>query len=69
MAIYTLEAYWPNVVMEPHRQRSAHLADALEQALKLMHTGKHTIITVSTPDRLELIRLWGQPMPNGKQWP
>jgi hypothetical protein len=69
LVIYTIEAYWPNATTEPHRQRSAHLADALEQALALMYTHKHTTITVRTPDALELIRLWGQPMPNGKDWP
>jgi hypothetical protein len=69
LVIYTIEAYWPNATTEPYRQHSSHLADALEQALKLMHTGKHTTITVRTPDCLELIRLWGQPMPGGKNWP
>lgn len=67
--IYTIEAYWPNSMEEPLRKHSAHLADAIEQALALMYGGKHTTITVRTPDHLELIRLWGQPMPNGKRWP
>jgi hypothetical protein len=67
--IYTIEAYYPNAAVDPLRSHSGHLADALEQALKLMYTHKHTTITVRTPDALELIRLWGQPPDEGKQWP
>ena len=67
--IYTIEAYWPNAATEPLRRHSAHLADALEQALALMYGHEHTTISVTTPDRLELIRLWGQPGPDGRDWP
>lgn len=66
--IYTVKAYWSNSIMDPEVKRCAHLADALDWALALMRSHKHTRISVLVDD-LELARLWGQPMPNGQDWP
>ena len=66
---YTIRAWWPNSTVDPETKYTAHLADALDWALALMRSHKHTTIHVTTPDRLELVKLWGQPMPNGKNWP
>lgn len=67
--IYTISAWWPNSTMNPVTAHSAHLADALDKALAFMHTGSHTTISVTTPESLELIRLWGQPPSPGREWP
>lgn len=67
--IYFLKAYYPNTTTEPYTKRYAHLAEAINDSLTLMYSQKHTTIQVTTLDYLELIRLWGQPMPNGDMWP
>lgn len=66
--IYKIKAYWPDSRSEPATHYAAHFADALEQALGLMRTHRHTTILVLI-DALELVRLWGQPMANGDNWP
>lgn len=67
---YKITAYWPNSRIDPLVKRVAHLAEALDVALDLMAGKQHTTITVSvtTPDLLELARLWGQPPLEG-EWP
>ena len=67
--MYEVIAYWPNAVVDPLREYRAHFADALDRAIKLRQSYEHTTISVRTPDCLELVRLWGQPMPDGKDWP
>jgi len=67
--IYTIRAAWPNAAADPYVMHVPHVAEGLDCALRLAATGKHTTISVLTPDGLELIRLWGQPMPNGQPWP
>lgn len=67
--IYTVRAYWPNVTIDPVTHRCAHFADAFDLALSLMATCKHTTISISTPEALELVRLWGQPPLEGGDWP
>lgn len=66
---YKILAYWPNARTEPLIEYVPHFATALDRSLKLMRTGQHMTISVLTRDGLELIRLWGQPMPDGKDWP
>jgi hypothetical protein len=67
--IYTIRAWRPNATMEPLTLYRAHLANALDEALTLHASHLYTTISVTTPDSLELIKLWGQPMPDGKDWP
>jgi hypothetical protein len=68
--IYTVRAYWPDAIREPAEGRFARLADAVNWALALMRGHEHTTISVLVTDAsMELVRLWGQPMPDGKDWP
>lgn len=66
--MYTGRAYWPNCTMDPETKRFAHLADAINWVFEQMAGHDHTTIEV-TADALSLIRVWGQPMPNGQDWP
>ena len=66
--IYKITAYWPNSRTDPLVKRVAHLAEALDVALDLMAGKQYMTISVTTPDGLELIRLWGQPPFEG-EWP
>lgn len=67
--MYTLEAYWPNARVDPLHRETGMLEAAISEALRLMRSGDYTTITVRTPDRLELVRLWGQPPSPGEVWP
>jgi hypothetical protein len=57
---YKIEAYWPDARSAPEVRYTAHLADALDRAIQLAYSGKHTTIRVITPDALEVIKMWGQ---------
>lgn len=57
--IYTIRAYWPNCTMDPYVKRVAHLAEAVDEVIRLAQTGKHTTISCVV-DALEVLRMWGQ---------
>jgi hypothetical protein len=57
--VYTIRAYWPNAAWEPHIAYAAHLADALNEVIRLARGGKHTTIKC-TVDSTVVITMWGQ---------
>jgi hypothetical protein len=67
--MYEIRAWWPDSRAEPHTESSDKFGHAVIRALELRRTFRHTTITVITPDSLELVRLWGQPMLDGSDWP
>jgi hypothetical protein len=57
--VYTIRAYWPNATCEPHITYAAHLADALNEVIRLARSGQHTTIRC-TIDDLVVLTMWGQ---------
>lgn len=59
-ALYRVQAWYPNVIVEPRIEYCARYADALSLALRWAFQKQYTTISVQTPDCLEVIKLWGQ---------
>ena len=57
---YKIQAFYPDSRLSPEVSYAARWADALNDAVAIAKTGKHTTIRVLTPDIMEVIKLWGQ---------
>jgi hypothetical protein len=57
---YKIEAWWPNITIDPLVEYTRHKDDGIDRVVKLARTGEHTTIHLITPDSLEIIRMWGQ---------
>lgn len=57
---YKIEAWWPVANQDPLVEYVTELSYGIPRVLALAWTGRHTAISLITPNRLEIIKMWGQ---------